>query len=114
MNNEELLTEKELSRSLKISLPKLRKDRIRGKGFPFVKIGKSVRYPVAAVHDHLKKIEKLSNQDSKNKKLRVDLLYIANRISEICKSDDKNLRKEITEFKEELYYNIGVNIGIQE
>ena len=56
-----LFTEKELARELNISLPKLRRDRIDGKGFPFVKIGKSVRYPMSDVLDHLKKINQLKN-----------------------------------------------------
>ena len=56
-----LFTEKELARELNISLPKLRRDRVDGKGFPFVKIGKSVRYPMSDVLDHLKKINQLKN-----------------------------------------------------
>jgi hypothetical protein len=51
LNEEEiklvLYSEKELSRLLNISLPKLRSDRVKGIGFPWRKIGKkSVRYPM--------------------------------------------------------------------
>ena len=45
-----MFTEKELARELNISLPKLRKDRVKGIGFNYVKIGKSVRYPMYDVH----------------------------------------------------------------
>ena len=56
-----LYTEKELSRELNISLPKLRRDRLDGKGFPYVKIGKSVRYPMVDILEHLKKINQLKH-----------------------------------------------------
>ena len=58
-NNVSMFTEKELSRELNISLPKLRADRVKGVGFPFVKIGKSVRYPMSEILEHLKKINAL-------------------------------------------------------
>ena len=59
-NNLSMFTEKELSRELNISLPKLRADRVKGVGFPFVKIGKSVRYPMSEILEHLKKINALN------------------------------------------------------
>ena len=55
-----MFTEKELARELNISLPKLRADRVKGVGFPFVKIGKSVRYPMSEILEHLKKINALN------------------------------------------------------
>ena len=55
-----MFTEKELARELNISLPKLRADRVKGIGFNYVKIGKSVRYPMYEILDHLKKINALN------------------------------------------------------
>ena len=52
-----MFTEKELARELNISLPKLRKDRVKGIGFNYVKIGKSVRYPM---YDVLKQLQELN------------------------------------------------------
>ena len=49
-----LVTEKELSAALDISLPTLRKDRTTGKTIPFIKIGGSVRYDVDDVRAALK------------------------------------------------------------
>ena len=61
LNEEEiklvLYSEKELSRLLNISLPKLRSDRVKGIGFNYVKIGKSVRYPM---YDVLKQLQELN------------------------------------------------------
>lgn len=47
------ITEKELSREFDLSLSKIRQDRQRKKGFPYVKIGKSVRYPLDRVYEYL-------------------------------------------------------------
>jgi hypothetical protein len=47
------LTEKELAIRLRISLPKLRADRQRGIGIPYVKHGKSVRYNLDDVYQYL-------------------------------------------------------------
>ena len=52
-----MFTEKELARELNISLRKLRKDRVKGIGFNYVKIGKSVRYPM---YDVLKQLQELN------------------------------------------------------
>ena len=52
-------TEKELARELNISLSKLRQDRQKGIGFPFVRISKSIRYPLTGVLEHLKEINAL-------------------------------------------------------
>jgi|TARA_Y100000296_G_scaffold1858_1_gene2025 hypothetical protein len=41
---------------------------------------------------------------------RIDVLYVANRIKTMEQTkNEKQLRKLITEFKEELVYNIGVD-----
>ena len=39
----------------------------------------------------------------------VDLFYVANKLVEILKVDDKELRKEVEEFREEIFHNIGAN-----
>lgn len=49
----EYFTEKELSARLKISVSKLQKDRVNGRGIPFVLIGKSVRYSSWHVYEYL-------------------------------------------------------------
>ena len=40
---------------------------------------------------------------------RVDLFYIADRLVEILDVDDKDLRKEVEEFRSEIFHNIGAN-----
>ena len=40
---------------------------------------------------------------------RVDIFYIANRLVEILQVDNKDLRKEVDEFREEIFHNIGAN-----
>jgi len=39
----------------------------------------------------------------------VDLFYVANKLVEILEVDDKELRKEVEEFKQEIFHNIGAN-----
>ena len=39
----------------------------------------------------------------------VDLFYVANKLVEILEVNDKELRKEIEEFKQEIFHNIGAN-----
>ena len=67
LNEEEqklvLYSEKELSRLLNISLPKLRKDRVKGIGFPFRKFNKSVRYPMHECLAYLQKRNGLSYEE---------------------------------------------------
>ena len=67
LNEEEqkliLYSEKELSRLLNISIPKLRKDRVNEIGFPFRKIGKSIRYPMHECLEYLQKRNGLSYKD---------------------------------------------------
>ena len=40
---------------------------------------------------------------------RVDIFYIANRLVELLEMDDKHLRPELEEFKQEIFHNIGAN-----
>ena len=40
---------------------------------------------------------------------RVDIFYIAIKLVDILEADDKELRKEVQEFKEEIFHNIGAN-----
>ena len=39
----------------------------------------------------------------------VDLFYVANKLVEILEVNDKELRKEVEEFKQEIFHNIGAN-----
>lgn len=49
----QLLTEKEVAGITKISLSKLRQDRIYRRGLPYIKIGKAVRYSNADIENFL-------------------------------------------------------------
>jgi len=40
---------------------------------------------------------------------RVDIFYVANRLVEILETDNKHLRAELEEFKQEIFHNIGAN-----
>ena len=40
---------------------------------------------------------------------RVDIFYIANKLVEILEVDDKDLRREVEEFRSEIFHNIGAN-----
>ena len=45
---------------------------------------------------------------------RICIFYVADRIYEFeCIKDHKKLQKEITEFKEELLHNIGIDVMIK-
>ena len=39
----------------------------------------------------------------------VDIFYIANKLVDILESDDKDLRREVEEFRSEIFHNIGAN-----
>ena len=39
----------------------------------------------------------------------VDIFYVANRLVEILQVDNKDLRREVDEFREEIFHNIGAN-----
>ncbi len=40
---------------------------------------------------------------------RVDIFYVANKLVEILEVDDKDLRREVEEFRSEIFHNIGAN-----
>ena len=40
---------------------------------------------------------------------RVDIVYIADRLVGILEVDNKHLRAELEEFKQEIFHNIGAN-----
>ena len=40
---------------------------------------------------------------------RVDIFYVANRLVEILEVDNKDLRREVEEFRSEIFHNIGAN-----
>ena len=42
--------------------------------------------------------------------MTVDLVYVADKLMRITDASDKDLRKEIEEFREECLRNIGVNV----
>ncbi len=39
----------------------------------------------------------------------VDLFYVADRLVRILDANDKDLRKEVEEFRSEIFHNIGAN-----
>ena len=39
----------------------------------------------------------------------VDLFYVADRLVNILDANDKDLRREVEEFREEIFHNIGAN-----
>ncbi len=43
-------------------------------------------------------------------KMTVDLVYVADKLMRITDASDKDLRKEIEEFREECLRNIGVDV----
>ncbi len=45
--------EKEVSRITGISLSRLRQDRMKRQGIPVIKVGRSVRYSLSAVHGYM-------------------------------------------------------------
>ena len=40
---------------------------------------------------------------------RVDIFYVANKLVDILEVDDKDLRREVEEFRSEIFHNIGAN-----
>jgi len=58
------LTEGELAKRLKVSVRTLQNQRGCGKGIPFVKIGRSVRYELTAVEDYLNSQRRLSTSSN--------------------------------------------------
>jgi len=39
----------------------------------------------------------------------VDLFYVANKLVEILEVNDKELRKEVEKFRQQIFHNIGAN-----
>ena len=39
----------------------------------------------------------------------IDLFYVANKLVNILEVEDKDLRKEVEEFRSEIFHNIGAN-----
>jgi predicted DNA-binding transcriptional regulator AlpA len=58
-----LLTPKEAAAFLKVSISWLAKARMRGDGPPYVKIGRTVRYPESGLHAFLAANTKRSTRD---------------------------------------------------
>ena len=40
---------------------------------------------------------------------KVDLFYVANKLVDILEVEDKDLRKEVEEFRQQIFHNIGAN-----
>jgi hypothetical protein len=40
---------------------------------------------------------------------RVDIFYVANKLVDILEVEDKDLRREVEEFRSEIFHNIGAN-----
>jgi len=53
LTRHQYLTELEVSEMIRLSLSRLRSDRIRRRGIPYVKLGRSVRYSLADVIHYL-------------------------------------------------------------
>jgi excisionase family DNA binding protein len=60
----ELLTPKEAADYLRMSLSWLAKARMRGDGPPFVRVGRSIRYPEAALVQWMRAGQRLSTSES--------------------------------------------------
>jgi predicted DNA-binding transcriptional regulator AlpA len=58
-----LLTAKEAAKLLKVSVSWLAKARMRGDGPPYVRIGRSIRYVLAAVIQWMKSRQRLSTSE---------------------------------------------------
>jgi len=58
-----LLTAKEAAKLLKVSLSWLAKARMRGDGPPYLKVGRSVRYPETALIQWMKSRQRLSTSE---------------------------------------------------
>lgn len=60
---ERLLTEAEVSELTGIPRQGLRKDRWRGRGIPYLKVGRRVRYKADALRDYLERCRHRSTSD---------------------------------------------------
>ena len=41
---------------------------------------------------------------------RINIFYVANRLVDILEVDDKDLRREVEEFRSKIFHNIGANV----
>ncbi len=62
----EVITEVQLAKLLKVSPRTLQQQRQNGKGIPYFKIGKSVRYSIDVIKQYLQKHEYISTSIDKN------------------------------------------------
>lgn len=62
-----LLSEKEVAALLKCSVSALQKNRLKGNGLPYYKMGRSVRYSEESVLEYLKKHEYTSTSQYKGR-----------------------------------------------
>ena len=62
-----LLSEKEVAVLLKCSVSVLQKNRLKGDGLPYYKMGRSVRYSEESVLEYLKKREYTSTSQYKSR-----------------------------------------------
>ncbi len=53
-----LLTEREAALEYRRSVPSLRRDRLFNQGFPFIKLGRSVRYRRKDIEEYIDKLPK--------------------------------------------------------
>jgi excisionase family DNA binding protein len=60
---ERLLTPKEAADLLRVSMSWLAKARMRGDGPPYIRIGRSIRYGEAALHQWMKSRQRLSTSE---------------------------------------------------
>ena len=60
---ERLLTPKEAADLLRVSMSWLAKARMRGDGPPYIRIGRSIRYSEAALHQWMKSRQRLSTSE---------------------------------------------------
>jgi excisionase family DNA binding protein len=58
-----LLTPKEAADLLRVSMSWLAKARMRGDGPPYIRIGRSIRYSEAALHQWMKSRQRLSTSE---------------------------------------------------
>jgi hypothetical protein len=63
INQEQYLTEKEVSSITRRAIQTLRNDRHCGRGFPYIKLGRSVRYCKNDVIEHMEQ-RKILTEDS--------------------------------------------------
>ena len=53
MSEKRYLTEREVAEITRFALPTLRNERHNGRGIPYIKVGRSVRYELDDVHQYM-------------------------------------------------------------